>query len=360
MSTLSRYLVRELARTLLMCWLGLACTYLLVEFFGKLDNFLSSQVSGLSIAMYLAASIPQALLFTGPLSALIAAVISTELLARNNELVALRACGIPPRAVLAPLLAAALALSLVLVAFGEFVAPEANRTATRIWETEVCAGKLPSFAAGRMWYRGQGAIFAFRWASDDGSQLHGLTLYRLAPQRFYLSERLDARLARHLGQGRWELTGGLAQRSGPAGGFEVKPFQRLAIQIPERPEDFSNGQRRPQEMSSLELYRFAQMLTREGYDASRFLVDMAAKLTLSLAAAVLATLGVVFSLRRHRGGMAAAIGFSLLAAFLFWVIQAMFVSLGRTGVLPWWLAAGGADLIFSGAAVWLWLSAAAV
>lgn len=358
MRVLGRYLVRELARTLLLCWAALAAAYLLVEFFGKLDNFLAAHVSGLTTALYLAASIPQALLFTGPLSALLAAVLSTEILVRNNEITAMRACGVSPRAIMGPPLTAALCLSLGLMAFGEFVAPAANRTATRIWDTQVAEGRLPSFAAGRMWYRGEGTIYSFRWAGEEGSLLHGLTLYRLSP-RFYLSERLDAREARHLGKGRWELTQGLRQRPGPQGGLEVAPFERLVVQLPDTPKEFVSGQRRPQEMSALELYQFAGRLRREGYDASRFLVDMAAKLAFSLGTLVLVALGMAFSLRRHRGGMAAAIGFSLLAAFLFWVTQAMFVSLGRTGLVPWWLAPWGTDLLFGLAALKLWLRAAA-
>jgi lipopolysaccharide export system permease protein len=354
-NTLARYLIRELARVLALCWLGLAAAYLLVEFFGRLDNFLASEVPGATIALYLAASVPQALLLTGPLSALLAAVITTEILARNNELVAMRACAIPPRAVLAPPLAAALCLSLGLVAFGEFVAPPANREAARIWDTQVAGGPQPSFAAGRTWYRGEGSICSFRLASEDGKILNGLTIYRLAPD-FYLSERLDARQARYLGRRRWELTDGLRQRSRPGGGLEVERFERLRLGLRERPEDVVAGQRNPQEMSSIELWQFAGRLSREGYDPSRFLAEMQAKLAFSLGTAVMVALGLVFSLRRHRGGMAAAIGFSLLAAFLFWATQATLVSLGRTGVLPWWLAPWGADAIFSLAALRLWFT----
>jgi lipopolysaccharide export system permease protein len=357
-STLGRYLIRELARTLALCWLGLTAAYLLVEFFGKLDNFLAAHVSGPTTALYLALSLPQALLFTGPLSALLAAVVATEILARNNELTAMQACGVSPRAILAPPLAFALLLSLALIAFGEGVAPAANRAAARIWDTQVASGKLASFAAGRMWYRGEGTIYSYRWAAGDGSTLYGLTLYRLSPH-FSLSERLDARQARHLGSGEWELREGLRLRPSQ-GGLEVTPFDRLRLRLPDAPQDFVAGQRRPQEMSSLELLRFAGRLKREGYDASRFLVDMEAKLAFSLGTVVLVALGMAYSVRRHRGGMAAAIGFCLLAAFLFWVAQALLLSLGRTGVLPWWLAPWGTDILFGVAALRLWLSAAAV
>jgi lipopolysaccharide export system permease protein len=358
-NTLSRYLVREFTRMLAFCWLGLAAAYLLVDFLGKLDNFLSSGAHGSSIALYLAASFPQALVLTGPLSALLAAVLAVEILARNRELIAMRACGIAPRTILAPLLAAAVILALGLVFFEETVAPVANREAARIWDSEASGTSRASFAAGRNWHRGQSSILSFHWASDSGKVIHGLMIYRLAPH-FSLSERLDAREARYLGGGRWELKEGVIQRPAAGGAPEVQRFSRLVIHLAEEPKDFAAGQRRPQDMAALELYKFAARLRREGYDPSRFLVDMLAKPAFSFGAAVLVGLGLVFSLRGHRGGMAAAIGFGLLAAFLFWTSQALLVSLGRAGVLPWWLAPWGADII-AGLAAWrLWVSAAAV
>jgi lipopolysaccharide export system permease protein len=358
--TLRAYIIRELARVLALSWPALAVTYLLVEFLGRLDNFLSGKATLFTVAFYLAASAPQALLVTGPMSALLAAVVCVELLARNNELIALRACGVAPRSLLVPALGVALCLSLALAAMGEFVAPPANRAASLVWAAEVSkGGKRPSFAAGRIWYRGEGTVYAFRWAADDGRLLHGLSLWRLSPH-FALSERLDARSARHLQGGLWELEGGLLLRHGPEGGLSVEPFTKRLLTLHESPADFAAGQRRPEEMSSLELYQFARRLNHEGYDASRFLVEAQAKVAFCLGAAVLVALGLSFSLRRRRAGMALAVGFSLLAAFLFWVTQALFTSLGRTGALPWWLAPWGADALFSAAAWRLWLRTTAL
>ncbi|MFH0809494.1 MAG: LptF/LptG family permease [Pseudomonadota bacterium] len=353
MRTLSCYLVRELARTFLSCWLGLAAVFLVIEFLGKLDDLLSAHVAPATVALYLATGIPQALCLIAPLSALLATVVTVEMLARNNELMAMQALGIPPRALLLPGLAAAVAFTLALGCLSEVVAPLANRTAATIWDARV-AGKphRKGFAAARTWCRGEGAVYSFRWCEEDGRTFHGVTIYQLA-RDFGLSRRVDARRAHYLGGGLWDLTDGMVQRQATAG-FEVRPFLRLRLRLPEPPPDLADGQRPPEEMSALEMYRFATSLEREGYDASRFLVDVQSKLAFVIGAAVLAVLGLVFSLRGHPGGMAAAIGFAILAAFAFWVSQTFFASLGRTGILPWWLAPWVADAVFTLATVWLW------
>jgi lipopolysaccharide export system permease protein len=354
--TLSRYLVRELGRIFAASWVALASLLVLVDFFGRIDNFLSEEVPLGQVALYVAASVPQALLQTGPMAALIAAIIGIQVLSRRGELVAMRACGVSPGRILLPPLIGAVVLSLALTALSELVVPTASATASRIWDREV-SGRQAKLAAGKVWYRGKRTIYSFRSISEDATRLQGVTLYLLAP-RIELSSRVDARTARYTG-GRWVLQDALIQEPGEDGDLTVRKLPELALRLAERPADLAAGERKRQDMSAWELWRLARRMRAEGYEATRYLVDMLARLAFPLGAAVLGGLGLSFSLsltrRAGRQGMALGIGVGLLAAFLYWAGQAFLVSLGRTGVLPWWLAPWVADAVFAAAAGLIWL-----
>jgi lipopolysaccharide export system permease protein len=71
---------------------------------------------------------------------------------------------------------------------------------------------------------------------------------------------------------------------------------------------------------------------------------------------ITAFLGIPFALRLPRmGGLAAAVGLSLTLGFAYWVLFAVTVSIGQTGLLPPFLAAWVANILFGALGVYLLL-----
>jgi lipopolysaccharide export system permease protein len=65
-------------------------------------------------------------------------------------------------------------------------------------------------------------------------------------------------------------------------------------------------------------------------------------------------LGIPFALRNIRsGGTAMGIGVSIAIGFLFFVINAVLLSYGSSGVLPPVIAAWGANILFMLGGIWL-------
>ena len=71
---------------------------------------------------------------------------------------------------------------------------------------------------------------------------------------------------------------------------------------------------------------------------------------------ITAFLGIPFALRLPRvGGLAAAAAMSLVLGFIFWVLFAVTVSIGQTGLLPPLVAAWAANILFAALGVYLLL-----
>jgi lipopolysaccharide export system permease protein len=107
-------------------------------------------------------------------------------------------------------------------------------------------------------------------------------------------------------------------------------------------------------MGFLKLRDYADKLNRSGYDPTRILAQMHAKLALPFASLVMAFLGIPFSLRGGRSsGIAMGVGVSLIIGFTYFLTNATLVSFGQTSVLPPLVAAWAANILFAAAGIWL-------
>lgn len=107
-------------------------------------------------------------------------------------------------------------------------------------------------------------------------------------------------------------------------------------------------------MGFFELYPYIRKLEAEGYDATRYRVDLHGKMAFSIVSIILLVIGISFSLRSERsGGVAQSIGAGVVIGFSYWLVFAFSLSLGRSGTLYPLLAAWLPNLLFGGAAYYM-------
>jgi len=355
MKTLDRYLTTEFARTLLFVALCFTSLFLIVDFFEKTRMFLSNQATFRQMAAHFLFLVPAMLSQTLPAAVLIASLIVCGNLSRHSEITAMKANGISLYRISLPILTIAASICLLVFVLNEWVTPYTNERAEHIRLVEVQKRQsLGSFKQDQIWYRGQKGIYNFKLFDVQSGILHGITLYYL-DQEMNLIMRLDAERGEWVG-GRWHFHNVLMTRF-PDGEFPaiVKTATHVA-DIPEKPEDFKVVQKDVTTMGYFELKRYIRKLQTEGYDVTRYLVDLQGKIAFSLVSLILAVIGISFSLRSERhGGIAQGIGTGLLIGFSYWLIYAFGMSLGKSGTLPPLLAAWFGNILFGCASVWLFL-----
>jgi lipopolysaccharide export system permease protein len=100
-------------------------------------------------------------------------------------------------------------------------------------------------------------------------------------------------------------------------------------------------------MSFTELRTYIQKIKAAGYDATRYLVDLYAKLSYSFLNMIMVLIGIPFALKTGRsGGATLSIGISVLIGFSYGVIFYIFLSFGKSGMLPPILSAWTPTFIF--------------
>ena len=174
-------------------------------------------------------------------------------------------------------------------------------------------------------------------------------------KNFTLTARIDAEKA-DWKDNKWVFYNLLITRFG--GEFpSLEWVSSKVIDLPEKPEDFNLVQKEAEKMGFVELKNYIRKLQSEGYDATRYLVDMHGKIAFTLVIIILITIGISFSLIRteRSGGVMQSIGVGIIIGFSYWIVHAFSMSLGRSGSIPPFLSAWFANIIFGVASVIMFL-----
>lgn len=358
MRLLGRYVCRYYLRFF---WLGLggsAALLLIVELFHRLDDFIGRQVLWYDAAAYLGFKMVGLLFQAVPAAFLLASVITFSVLNRNNEITAMRASGVAPLWLAAPLVGLGVIGGVGLVVAQEYLVPAANQASRTIQAARIRLEKAPlsegRFEPGRHWYREGERIWHVMHSKPLEGRLFRVTIYTLGAaggiRRLY--EAAEA----HWTAGGWDLLHGSLRTFNPDGTFDGPPeeFARRRVAFPERPEEISARPRELAEMSSREVLAYGRQLRRQGISATRYLTEFHGRFAYATACVIMAGFGMALALGWNRsGGTGRAIGLTLLWGFSYWVVHSIGMALGYNGHLPPLLAAWSANLGFGASSVYL-------
>jgi len=350
MRILDRYIVRECVKVLGLCLVVFIGIYVVVDLFEKLSRFLEARVSAGLIFRYYLFRLPKVFTEVLPVAVLLACLLSLGSLARNNEVLAMKMGQVGALRIALPCIGVGLAASALAWVAVEYVAPRASERALNIERTQV--RRLPAHRITRdsdIWYRAQDDRFVhISLIEAQSGVIRGMSIFELSPS-FDLLRRIDAREASFGPQG-WTVQDGyqLELNKNP---IRITPFTQMTLSLKERPEEFARVARSPEEMSYVQLRQYIDRLVKSGVIATRYMVDLHAKVATALVSLIMAILGVSFGLRTNRSGVMIWVGVCIPMGFLYYMLLVLGISLGRGGAVPPLVAAWLPNLVFGTAGV---------
>lgn len=356
MKILNRYLARDFLQNFLFGLAAFTTIYLVVEFFERINAFLHNQASLEMMVSYFLNKIPSIIYQVSPAAILLSSLITLGLMARHNEIMALKAGGVSLRQIVIPIGGVVLLLYLGLLGLNEYLVPSANQRVRELLNLIIHKKKpVEVFKQSQIWIHSHQSIYNIQLYHPEKNSLEGVTIYRFDPH-FQLLERLDARRA-NWENGQWvffEAT--ITQFS--ADGFPVrKKYPQIAFPLPETPQDLRVAERKPEEMNYRELGEYVQKIERGGYESAKYRCALHAFFSFPFTGVILAFLGIPLALRKGKGaGIALAFGLSILVSFLYLVTFSFSLELGKAGLLPPFVAAWLGNFIFALVALYFFLS----
>ena len=345
MNVFSRYLVGEFARFAGLFTVAFTVIFLMVDFVQKVDNFIEAGAPAWSMGAYFAYKTPYIVVQMVPVATMIAVIVMFSIMARHNEIIAMRACGMSAIQIARPVVYGSLGVAVVVFALLEVLVPYCSTKSNEIWDLYVSRrGQPRAHGEYNIWRKGDDSIYRIGRFNSETGEMTDCSFY-FFDDDFRLLKLVDASRVHWLGD-RWAMTSVVVLEADGEGGYGLSRMESGALDIPERPDDLVNPPRKPEEMGYWELKRYAEKIRSEGYDSTAYLVDMHIKPAFPFIIVVLAAMGLPIVLKVGRQRTALAVCAGIGVCFLYLIVLGLCRSLGISGLLPPVAAAWTANGLF--------------
>jgi len=344
MNILSRYLFKEFITYTAICELVFTGLYLIIHFFGRVDEFSEASLPTRVVISYFLYKVPIIFVHTLPVSTLIATIVVFSIMKKNNEITALKSGGIDILQLARPLLILGVFISTGLFLFSETIVPITSSKSYEIWRVKV-RQKDPGryFGRDQIWYKAQGAIYWIK-RFDPKRGIMKRPCFYFFDDSFRLRQRIEAQQAVWKGN-KWQAINGIIIKRTEEG-YVSEIFQIMDLDIPERPEAFVQEELKPEELSYWQLKGFIQRIRAEGYDPTKYLVDLHIKIAFPFIVVIMILIGLPLTLKIQKGGAAVSVSAGIALAFLYLLVLGTCRALGFAGIFPPLLAAWLANGLF--------------
>ncbi len=340
-----RHLRREFLRTFALTLGAFIAIYVVVDFFDRFDSFLRHDATLGAVVRSFLYKLPLIITQVTPIAVLGGALVGLGLLGRQNEFVALRACGVSIWQIALPLVGAAAFVSVAVIAWNETVVPWSAHRWHEVENLEIKKRGLATVFAGReVWYHGRAGFYNIDRFGLRRSTLYGLTVYDMGPD-FRPRRIVEAPSATWDGK-QWQIVTPRTVEFGEDGVRSVAGTPP-GFTLPETLEDFRVVAIEPEEFSYAMLRQQIDSLRLKGIDASESWVDLHLKLALPAASLIMMLVAIPLAARGTRvSSLAAGVGLGFVLGFGYFVLVAFARALGQGGTLPPLVAAWAANGVF--------------
>ena len=327
--------------------------------FDLLGDIARNHVAFLTVLSYFRFLVPLMVYQLAPLATLVATLVSLAVLAKNNEVIALKASGVSLYRLVLPLMLAGLLVSAGLFVLDDTFLPYANQRQDALRNEIKGRPAQTYFEPARQWIFGENSkIYNYELYDSDRQLFGGLKVFELDPTTFQMRRRIFAtRATWEPSESVWILTGGWVRDFGSDGRVErYDPFKATTMpELTEPPGYFRREVRQYYQMNWRQLGDYIASLSQAGFDTARLSVQWHKKFAFPLIAAIIVFLGAPFAFlvgtRGAVGGLAVAVGIGVV----YWSTAALFEAMGSAGQLPPLLAAWAPDAIFGFLGVYFFL-----
>jgi lipopolysaccharide export system permease protein len=322
----------------------------------KIPRFLRAGADASDALQYFIWKLPEMVSRTATFSILMATLLTLGVLSRDSEIIAMRSCGISLLKISYPMLMLGFIASILLLLNAEIVLPYTYVKTEQIDRVKIKKKEDNlTFKRNNIWFRSGSLILQARLFEPKTRTLSGVVIWNVDAHMNPVS-RIDADTAIYQ-EGQWRLYSSTEKIFLTPVGFETKSAPTMAVDLNLKIEDLQVLDRDADNMSIRVLKEYAENLKRGGYQAYRYYTLMHAKIATPFAALIMVLLGIPFALKNSRsGGISMGIAASIGISFAYFVVNAVLLSYGRSGVLTPVVAAWGANVVFMLGGIWMSMS----
>ena len=361
MRILDRYISNSIIGIFISTIFIFAFLYILVDVFGNLEDFIEKKVRIETILKYYTSFLPIIIVNTSPIACLIATLFTYSSLNTHNEIIAIRACGMNFWQVARPALCLGIVVTALVLFINERFVPQSSLISEEIRESKIkitvgekATGQKPLIK--NLTFYGQGnRLFFIDVFDPNTNEISGATIIG-QDENQNLREKITAFKGKWTGIA-WkfyncQITTFISTLPNVPG--EIKIYPEKLMDIKETPMDFLRQRLDITAMNIRQLKSYIKRFSGSGdiKTINNFKVDLHQKIAFPFRNIIIVLMGLPFALMvggKRKAMTFTSIGLALGIGFLYYVIDAVGLALGKGGALSpplaAWLAPGSFLLV---------------
>jgi len=288
MRRLDRYIVSSVSSAMLLVMAIVLSLDFLFAFISEM-NELANDYQALEALMFVMTTLPRRIYDYLPLGAFMGCLVGLGAMAKNSELVVIRAAGVSTGRIVLSAMKPALTVVVIGLLLGEFVAPYTEKIAQS--QRAVLQGAESNIATHRgLWHR-EGQVFMHFNAVEPNGVLHGISLQYYDESKRLLKSRFAKRAI--FQRGRWQLEN-VVQTEFLDDRTLVSRFLILDWDTELSPSVLNVLIVKPDNLSISGLFTYAKYLQEQDLSSAEYMMSFWKKLLQPLSTAVLVLVAISF------------------------------------------------------------------
>ena len=350
MKKLDLYIIRQFLSTLAMTLMGFVSVILVVDLIENLDRFIDNSIpAGITFTYYIYA-IPWFINLGLPMSMLISTVFTVGVLAKRNELTAMKSNGISLYRIAIPITSIGFIVSLISFELDNRWVTKGNKARYDIerqymkrkarvrTQKEIRNIFLQKNEMNHI------SLAKFRPESNAGNDITFITL-----DKGTVTKRMDGKTVKWLDSLRvWNVQNYSIREFDENGSVKNTIISKkdTIIDLNFSPDDITQQSKKPDEMSYSDLTDRIQQLKENGVDSTKWEVDRYFKISFAFTNFIIVLFGIPLVVVRPKGGLSFGAGMGIFVIFIYYVFIKLGMSIGYSGIASPATAAWMGNILF--------------
>ncbi|MBI3358787.1 MAG: LptF/LptG family permease [Nitrospirae bacterium] len=347
MSILSRYILIEFLKLLLILLIALLTISSTIYFLERIRWFSEGQAPFFSVAQHFLLTLPKMISDLMPLALFLSSLLVIGTLSKNNEIIPIMSAGISMISLTTPILLIGAVISGIFFFLNGSFVPSTYKAARVIQKEKIeKMGVGGTLLQNKIWIRlNSKTVLYTRLVDPKKNRLIGVHFYYLG-SKLPIETEMDANMLR-FENGQWILSDGVQTDYEEDGTALRTPFVRKVVQIGKTLLELQQIEVKPDEMTYDQLQSYVDQLKKDGLNKTRYQVDLDRKYAFPLSNFILVLLGVGIAFQHSRQRAIAKSVLTGLAIFLlYWLSLSVTLSMGRLEMLSSVQASWGPHILF--------------
>lgn len=357
MRILDRYINKSIVGIFFGTVFTFAFLFILIDTFSNVQDFIEKDVPFNTIIQYYISFLPIIFTQTSPMALLIATLFTYSNLNTHNEIIAIRASGMNFWQITRPALGFALLISAIVFLVNEKFVPQSSIITQDIRQSKIKVivsekGKGRQPIKNLSFYGLKNRLFFIDLFDPNTSEITGITIISHDNNQNLLEKAVALK-------GKWtgitwkfynvQVTTYNPNHPNIPG--EVKIYDEKLMDIKETPKDFMHQRLNITAMNIRQLHDYIRLFSNSGAvkTINNLQVDFWAKIAFPWRNFVIILLGlplVLMSVGKRRAATFTSIAIALVIGFIYYILDAVGLALGKGGAVAPWICAWIAPLTF--------------